>query len=111
VPPATQASEPQYQPQPAYSSEPEYEAPPAAEQTEPEREYEPAAASVAPSTADTGQTRLSAHFAAPPTQPVIRPRVTDQELPEQLSLAEKLGLRAPGRDDDEPGEQNVGPTK
>ena len=63
----------------------------------------PATASAAPST--------SAHFAAPPTQPLIRPRLTDHELPEQLSLAEKLGLRAPGGSDDDPGEQNVGPTK
>jgi cell division transport system ATP-binding protein len=41
----------------------------------------------------------------------MRPRLTDHELPEQLSLAEKLGLRAPGGNDDDLGEQNVGPTK
>ena len=87
---------------------------PAAEQ-EPAPEYEPSqriraghGIRVASST-DTGA--VSAHFAAPPTQPVIRPRLTDHELPEQLSLAEKLGLRAPGGNDGDPDEQNVGPTK
>ncbi len=80
-------------------------------QEEPEPQYEPATASVGSSTSDTGQVAVSAHFAAPPTQPVMRPRLTDHELPEQLSLAEKLGLRAPGGNDDDLGEQNVGPTK
>jgi cell division transport system ATP-binding protein len=32
-------------------------------------------------------------------------------LPDQLSLAERLGLRAPGEDDDLIGEQDVGPVK
>ena len=102
---------PQQEPAPQPTPVPQYEQvepEPTFEQPQPDPQYEPAAASVASS--DTGQTRLSAHFAAPPTQPVIRPRLTDHELPEQLSLAEKLGLRAPGRDED-PGEQNVGPTK
>jgi cell division transport system ATP-binding protein len=59
---------------------------------------------------DSTQARLNAHFAAPPTHPVIRPPVqTDGELPEQLGLAEKLGLRVPGGDDTD--EQNVGPTR
>ncbi|WP_345764152.1 cell division ATP-binding protein FtsE [Diaminobutyricibacter sp. McL0608] len=76
---------------------------------EPSQEFEPATASAVASSTDTGA--VSAHFAAPPTQPVIRPRLTDHELPEQLSLAEKLGLRAPGGNDGDPDEQNVGPTK
>ncbi len=58
-----------------------------------------------------GRPPCSAHFAAPRTQPVMRPRLADHELPDQLSFAAKLGLRAPGGNDDEPGEQNVGPTK
>lgn len=35
----------------------------------------------------------------------------EHEIPEQLSLAEKLGLRAPGEKPNDSGEQNVGPTK
>jgi cell division transport system ATP-binding protein len=35
----------------------------------------------------------------------------NDDLPDQLSLAEKLGLRAPGSTDDLIGEQNVGPVK
>ena len=109
VPPVTRASA---VPQHVEHAEPEPQHEPALEyeQAQPEPQYEPAAASAAPSATDAGQSGLSAHFAAPPTQPVIRPRATDHELPEQLSLAEKLGLRAPGGDDDL-GEQNVGPTK
>ncbi|WP_022886285.1 cell division ATP-binding protein FtsE [Glaciibacter superstes] len=37
--------------------------------------------------------------------------VTQQDVPEQLTLAEKLGLRAPGEKPDQTGEQNVGPTR
>jgi cell division transport system ATP-binding protein len=107
-------SEPQNVPQPQTFAEPvpRHDEAPAYEpdaQPEPAPEFEPATASAAASSTETG--RLSAHFAAPPTQPIIRPRVPDHELPEQLTLAEKLGLRAPGGGDDEPGEQNVGPTK
>lgn len=99
--------------QPIQSAPPVRQEPPAEPPAleEPEPQYEPATASVASSTSDTGQVAVSAHFAAPPTQPVMRPRLTDHELPEQLSLAEKLGLRAPGGHDDDLGEQNVGPTK
>jgi cell division transport system ATP-binding protein len=63
-------------------------------------------------TTDTAQTQLNAHFAAPPTHPVVRPIVrNDSELPEQLTLAEKLGLRVSGGADDGENEQNVGPTR
>jgi cell division transport system ATP-binding protein len=44
---------------------------------------------------------------------MVRPvlPVTQHEAPEQLTLAEKLGLRAPGEKPDQTGEQNVGPTR
>ena len=63
-------------------------------------------------TTDTAQTQLNAHFAAPPTHPVVRPILrNDSELPEQLTLAEKLGLRVSGGADDGENDQNVGPTR
>ncbi|MBC7443718.1 MAG: cell division ATP-binding protein FtsE [Ramlibacter sp.] len=37
--------------------------------------------------------------------------ITQHDVPEQLTLAEKLGLRAPGEKPDQTGEQNVGPTR
>ncbi|TFC83533.1 cell division ATP-binding protein FtsE [Cryobacterium sp. TMT3-29-2] len=37
--------------------------------------------------------------------------ITHHDVPEQLTLAEKLGLRAPGEKPDQTGEQNVGPTR
>lgn len=43
------------------------------------------------------------------TRPLLP--VTKHDIPEQLSLAEKLGLRAPGENPNDSGEQNVGPTK
>jgi cell division transport system ATP-binding protein len=46
---------------------------------------------------------------APATGAVRRPTPPSHDLPEQLSLAEKLGLRAPGHSGD--SEQNVGPVK
>ncbi|MDQ1581937.1 MAG: cell division transport system ATP-binding protein [Microbacteriaceae bacterium] len=86
-------------------------APVAPEQVAPDN-VAPAGAAPAPTEPTTETARLSAHFAAPPTQPVIRNQpLPDEELPEQLSLAERLGLRAPGDDQDITGEQNVGPTK
>ncbi len=45
----------------------------------------------------------------PMTRPVLP--VTQHDVPEQLTLAEKLGLRAPGEKTDQSGEQNVGPTR
>jgi cell division ATP-binding protein FtsE len=69
------------------------------------------AASPAQPDADADATQ-NAHFASPPTQPILRPRpLSDEELPEQLTLAEKLGLRAPHSRHDDDGEQNVGPVK
>jgi cell division transport system ATP-binding protein len=90
-------------------SAPAAPAPVAPEQVAPDNV---APAGAAPTEPTTETARLSAHFAAPPTQPVIRNQpLPDEELPEQLSLAERLGLRAPGDDQDITGEQNVGPTK
>ncbi|MFC6355118.1 cell division ATP-binding protein FtsE [Luethyella okanaganae] len=43
------------------------------------------------------------------TRPVLP--ATKHDMPEQLTLAEKLGLRAPGENPHETGEQEVGPTK
>ncbi|WEO76175.1 cell division ATP-binding protein FtsE [Cryobacterium sp. SO2] len=49
----------------------------------------------------------------PPTTTMSRPvlPVTQHDEPEQLTLAEKLGLRAPGEKPDPTSEQNVGPTR
>ena len=43
------------------------------------------------------------------TRPILP--VTQHDAPEQLTLAEKLGLRAPGEKPDPTTEQNVGPTR
>jgi cell division transport system ATP-binding protein len=50
---------------------------------------------------------------APATTTMSRPAipVTQHDEPEQLTLAEKLGLRAPGEKPDPTTEQNVGPTR
>ena len=45
----------------------------------------------------------------PMTRPVLP--ITQHDDPDQLTLAEKLGLRAPGEKPDQTGEQNVGPTR
>ncbi|MBX0299607.1 cell division ATP-binding protein FtsE [Cryobacterium sp. 1639] len=49
----------------------------------------------------------------PATTTMSRPQlpVTQHDEPEQLTLAEKLGLRAPGEKPDPTTEQNVGPTR
>lgn len=49
----------------------------------------------------------------PATSTMSRPQlpVTQHDEPEQLTLAEKLGLRAPGEKPDPTTEQNVGPTR
>ncbi|KQP01504.1 cell division ATP-binding protein FtsE [Leifsonia sp. Leaf264] len=49
----------------------------------------------------------------PPTtmsRPVL-PVTAENDVPEQLTLAEKLGLRAPGAPSNDTGEQEVGPTR
>ncbi|PPL18991.1 cell division ATP-binding protein FtsE [Microterricola pindariensis] len=50
---------------------------------------------------------------APMTGSMIRPLlpVARHEVPEQLGLAEKLGLRGPGENNDQSNAQEVGPTK
>ncbi|MCX7522007.1 cell division ATP-binding protein FtsE [Microbacterium sp. STN6] len=99
VPPAPvpqPAPEPAPRRTPAAEPEPAPQAPPA-----PQPVY--ASAPAAP---------VDAHFATPPTQPVYRARqAASDDLRGELSLAEKLGLRAPDRRDDDEGEQNVGPVK
>ncbi|WP_419819230.1 cell division ATP-binding protein FtsE [Glaciibacter flavus] len=51
----------------------------------------------------------------PPATTMSRPALpvtsTGDEVPEQLTLAEKLGLRAPGGNRNDTGEQEVGPTR
>jgi cell division transport system ATP-binding protein len=71
---------------------------------------EPAPEPLATPTAErepAGETRTE----EPPTTTMTRPAipVTQHDEPEQLTLAEKLGLRAPGEKPD--SEQNVGPTR
>ncbi|GAB3390026.1 hypothetical protein GCM10027568_13100 [Humibacter soli] len=67
---------------------------------EPAIEREPVAASVAREAVD-------GHFANPPTAPIRRP---DSPGVAELTLAERLGLRAAGRPDhDEDSNQDVGP--
>ena len=68
---------------------------------EPEPEAEPETDAVA----DAPMSDLSRAM----TRPVLP--VTQHDVPEQLTLAEKLGLRAPGEKPDQTGEQNVGPTR
>ncbi|MCY7287959.1 MAG: cell division ATP-binding protein FtsE [Cryobacterium sp.] len=55
--------------------------------------------------ADAPMTDLSRAMTRPDV-PIIQ-----HDVPEQLTLAEKLGLRAPGEKPDQSGEQNVGPTR
>ena len=68
---------------------------------EPEAETEPETDAVA----DAPMSDLSRAM----TRPVVP--ITQHDVPEQLTLAEKLGLRAPGEKPDQTGEQNVGPTR
>jgi cell division transport system ATP-binding protein len=71
----------------------------AAPEREPEPETETDVVADAPTT-DLGRAM---------TRPVLP--ITQHDVPEQLTLAEKLGLRAPGEKPDQSGEQNVGPTR
>ncbi|WP_026939737.1 cell division ATP-binding protein FtsE [Humibacter albus] len=69
-------------------------------------EREPVAA-VVPTASRSAGAAVDAHFAGPPTAPVRRPESDDVA---ELSLAERLGLRAPERrDHDDDSNQDVGP--
>jgi cell division transport system ATP-binding protein len=69
-------------------------------------EREPVAAAV-PTASRSAGAAVDAHFAGPPTAPVRRPESDDVA---ELSLAERLGLRAPERrDHDDDSNQDVGP--
>ncbi|WP_104102759.1 cell division ATP-binding protein FtsE [Cryobacterium sp. M96] len=74
-------------------------------EAEAEAEAETDAEAEADSAADASMTDLSRAM----TRPVLP--ITQHDVPEQLTLAEKLGLRAPGEKPDQTGEQNVGPTR
>jgi cell division transport system ATP-binding protein len=94
---------------------------PAAEPVLPVPLSDPARVPVRATTADTGmpvphvepEPEPEAVPEAEPAPAMVRPvlPVTQHEAPEQLTLAEKLGLRAPGEKPDQTGEQNVGPTR
>ncbi len=58
---------------------------------------------------DSANATETADAERPMTRPVLP--VTQDDIPEQLTLAEKLGLRAPGEKPNPTGEQNVGPTR
>ncbi|MEO6827437.1 MAG: cell division ATP-binding protein FtsE [Microbacteriaceae bacterium] len=62
--------------------------------------------------AATQPNRIRDHFVAPITQPILRTApLSEDQLPEQLGLAEKLGLRDAHSKDDPDDQQAVGPTK
>jgi cell division transport system ATP-binding protein len=91
--------------------------PPAAEP--PSRRHAAGAAPVPAQAGDSGGDEPGTAAAAglPPApdgvptaaRPVLP--TAQHDVPEQLTLAEKLGLRAPGERPDHTGEQNVGPTR
>ncbi|MGN6128181.1 MAG: cell division ATP-binding protein FtsE [Humibacter sp.] len=105
--PAVPAGMPETPTRPEPAAQPEPVATPAAAAPlppvvpeEPRIEREPVAASVAREAVD-------GHFANPPTAPIRRP---DSPGVAELTLAERLGLRAAGRPDhDEDSNQDVGP--
>ncbi|MDJ0337398.1 cell division ATP-binding protein FtsE [Cryobacterium sp. PH31-O1] len=85
---------------------------PAPEASAPEASAHETAAYEAPATASLAAPPVEA-APATPVPPMTRPvlPVPPNDDPEQLTLAEKLGLRAPGEKPDQTGEQNVGPTR
>ncbi|MGY4857482.1 cell division ATP-binding protein FtsE [Cryobacterium sp. AP23] len=91
----TPTAEPQFQPQPVAATAPEPVTVPAAPEQQDQRE------------------QAETPVEEPPTTTMSRPviPVTQHDEPEQLTLAEKLGLRAPGEKPDPTTEQNVGPTR
>jgi cell division transport system ATP-binding protein len=92
--PAERGTEPEFLAEPAFLADPA-----------PAEQEAPAAASL------PAPVPAAAVEPAPTTmaRPVIP--VTQHDEPEQLTLAEKLGLRAPGEKPDPTTEQNVGPTR
>ncbi|MGN6205353.1 cell division ATP-binding protein FtsE [Humibacter sp.] len=72
----------------------------------PRTEREPVPAGVPREASTSRESVLEGHFANPPTAPIRRP---DSDVAE-LTLAERLGLRAPGKHDHEDdSNQDVGP--
>ena len=72
-----------------------------------------AAAAESPAAEEAGPASTTPSTTPPTTPPMARPvlPVAPNDAPEQLTLAEKLGLRAPGEKPDQTGEQNVGPNR
>jgi cell division transport system ATP-binding protein len=111
---AVAAEEETAAPEPERPTVPAAEVAPAASWSQPETEpnVEPAPEPLAvPATVRQDAEQPSAEEPATTTmsRPVIP--VTQHDEPEQLTLAEKLGLRAPGEKPDPTTEQNVGPTR
>jgi cell division transport system ATP-binding protein len=98
--PAAVPAERDTETEPEYLAEPAFLADPA-----PAEPAAPAAAAVPASAPAAAEEPASTTMA----RPVIP--VTQHDEPEQLTLAEKLGLRAPGEKPDPTTEQNVGPTR
>ena len=99
----------------AAAPEPVAGIPGAGEPARAEPAIEPASApEPAPTPAVTpAVTPFAPPVAAPAVPPMTRPVIaaSQHDEPDQLTLAEKLGLRAPGETPDQTGEQNVGPTR
>jgi cell division transport system ATP-binding protein len=81
--------------------------PPPTPRSRPRTEREPVAASAPREASARTESVLDGHFPNPPTAPVRRPESSDVA---ELTLAERLGLRAPGKHDHEDdSNQDVGP--
>ncbi|MGA0566453.1 cell division ATP-binding protein FtsE [Rathayibacter sp. KR2-224] len=81
--------------------------PPPSQPLRPRTDREPVAASAPRAASPRSDSVLDGHFANPPTAPVRRADSSDVA---ELTLAERLGLRAPGRHDPEDdSNQDVGP--
>lgn len=87
--------------------------PPPATQPRVTASTEPVSAPLAEPTAEASAPIVGDQLPADTGRIMTRPGlpVTQHEIPEQLTLAEKLGLRAPGEKPDQSGEQIVGPTR
>ena len=92
-------------PRPVVASHPEIPQPRSDDEDRHE-DREPVAVAVSAEVSAAEASAVDGHFANPPTAPVHRPESDVAEL----TLAERLGLRAPGRhDDDDDANQDVGP--